>query len=68
MMEINPYKHVHLNDWKNEFQRRTCLYKNKNQWKDTKENQTQLFIETGHIVHAQTVIFATGYEAQKSEG
>ncbi len=30
-----------------------------------KENQTQLFIETGHTVHAQTVIFATGYEAQK---
>ncbi|MGN7395366.1 FAD-dependent oxidoreductase [Peribacillus frigoritolerans] len=30
-----------------------------------KENQTQLFIETGHTVHAQTVIFATGYEDQK---
>lgn len=30
-----------------------------------KENQTQLFIETGHTVHAQTVIFATGYEAQE---
>lgn len=27
-----------------------------------KENQTQLFIETGHTVHAP---FATGYEAQE---
>ncbi|WP_431607396.1 FAD-dependent oxidoreductase [Peribacillus frigoritolerans] len=30
-----------------------------------KENQTQLFTEAGHTVHAQTVIFATGYEAQE---
>ncbi|MFY0802872.1 FAD-dependent oxidoreductase [Peribacillus frigoritolerans] len=29
------------------------------------ENQTQLFTETGHTVHAQTVILAIGYEAQE---
>ncbi|MBD8135507.1 hypothetical protein [Peribacillus frigoritolerans] len=29
------------------------------------ENQTQLFTETGHTVHALTVIFATGYEDQE---
>ncbi|PAK39304.1 NAD(P)/FAD-dependent oxidoreductase [Peribacillus simplex] len=30
-----------------------------------KENQTQLFTEAGHTIHAQTVIFATGYGAQE---
>ncbi|PAW27773.1 hypothetical protein BKC07_17455 [Peribacillus simplex] len=63
--EINPYKHVHLLIEKAVSKGVRVYAKTKINGKILKENQTQLFIETGHTVHAQTVIFATGYEVQK---
>lgn len=63
--EINPYKHAHLLIEKAVSKGIRVYAKTKINGKILKENQTQLFTETGHTVHAQTVIFATGYEAQE---
>ncbi|MBT2617183.1 MULTISPECIES: FAD-binding oxidoreductase [unclassified Bacillus (in: firmicutes)] len=63
--EINPYKHAHLLIEKAVSKGVRVYAKTKINGKILKENQTQLFTETGHTVHAQTVIFATGYEAQE---
>ncbi|PRA91419.1 hypothetical protein CQ056_09230 [Peribacillus simplex] len=61
--EINPYKH-------SPFLIEKAVSKGVRVYATTKinekiENQTQLFTETCHTVHAQTVIFAIGYEAQE---
>lgn len=63
--EINPYKHVHLLIEKAVSKGVRVYVKTKINGKILKENQIQLFTETGHTVHAQTVIFATGYEDQE---
>lgn len=63
--EINPYKHVHLLIEKAVSKGELVYAITKINGKKLKDNQTQLFTETGHTVHAQTVIFATGYEAQE---
>jgi len=61
--EINPYKHAHLLIEKAVLKGVRVYTNTKINGKILKENQTQLFTETGHTVHAQAVIFATGYEA-----
>ncbi|CAH0150180.1 Gamma-glutamylputrescine oxidoreductase [Peribacillus sp. Bi96] len=63
--EINPYKHAHFLIEK-AYQKGVRVYSNtKINGKILKKNQTQLFTENGHMVRAQSVIFATGYEAQE---
>ncbi|MDO7488669.1 FAD-dependent oxidoreductase [Peribacillus frigoritolerans] len=63
--EINPYKHAHLLIEKAVLKGVRVYTNSKINGKILKENQTQLFTETGHTVHAQAVIFATGYESQE---
>ncbi|MGG3479708.1 hypothetical protein ABES21_19705 [Peribacillus frigoritolerans] len=63
--EINPYKHVQLLIEKAVSKGELVYAITKINGKKLKDNQTQLFTKTGHTVHAQTVIFATGYEAQE---
>ncbi|MEC0276419.1 FAD-dependent oxidoreductase [Peribacillus frigoritolerans] len=63
--EINPYKHVHLLIEKAVSKGVRVYAKTKINGKILIENQTQLFTEPGHTVHAQTLLFATGYEAQE---
>ncbi|MDF2000777.1 NAD(P)/FAD-dependent oxidoreductase [Peribacillus frigoritolerans] len=62
---MNSYKHAHLLIEKAVSKGVRVYAKTKINGKILKENQTQFFTETGHTVHAQTVIFATGYEAQE---
>ncbi|WP_141236460.1 FAD-dependent oxidoreductase [Peribacillus simplex] len=63
--EINLYKHAHLLIEKAVSKGVRVYAKTKINGKILKENQTQLFTEAGHTIHAQTVIFATGYGAQE---